>query len=520
MRINIPDSTLDRFALIDTLDLTAVASWIQTQWESAHWTDVRGFWLKRVLDDRLLVIFALPVCLLLLVAPRRRLRPAIIVTGLAFLAFLFGVLHVICWVAFCLMFYALSGHFAREVQRVDRAWQEDAERVARGEAGAPPRDFPWGPSAGAVIFIAGWFLAIQALKYIPLPGAFEAFLHTNAPWMFPWGMRGLPWEPMLAEGAVPLIGAAFYDHHLIGTAYLAIRMMHYFFELRHNRIPDQRRTLLNFFAWLCYAPNVMQGPIERFVRFQDELDTCHERRSWQSVFPAVWRIGLGVAKAVIATVFFQSVLYSHMKLGSPDGFYKHPENVPSFWLLYFGVVINIYWLYLEFSGYCDISAGIARLLGYRQIENFNHPWIATSLRDFWRRWHISLSTLLRDCIYIPLGGNRTATTFNLCVTFGLCGLWHRPIPQVFIWGVVMGLMLSVNQWWHEWMKRIDEQPTTGLGRIRRGWLRCRPLPQICAWLVTMHAFMFSLLIFFGGKAGILVPIEILARLLEPAFRLE
>jgi len=93
--------------------------------------------------------------------------------------------------------------------------------------------------------------------------------------------------------------------------------------------------------------------------------------------------------------------------------------------------------------------------------------VATSLRGVWRRWHISLSGILRDYVYIPLGGNRRHVTLNLVVTFALCGIWHFLIPQVVIWGVIMGLMLAVNQRWVQWMERLDAAPTGTLQAIRR-----------------------------------------------------
>jgi D-alanyl-lipoteichoic acid acyltransferase DltB (MBOAT superfamily) len=195
-------------------------------------------------------------------------------------------------------------------------------------------------------------------------------------------------------------------------------------------------------------------------------------------------------------------------------YFKHPEQVETLWMLYTGVFWAILTLYLQFSGYCDVSAGFARLLGYRQIENFRRPWLATSMRDMWRRWHISLSFILRDYVYIALGGNRRHVLINLCITFFLCGIWHSPILKVGLWGLLMGLMVWINQRWVDWMKRVDATPTGALPAIRRGWLKLRPLPQICAWLITQHAFVFSLLLFFGGSGIIRVPREIVRRVWE------
>jgi alginate O-acetyltransferase complex protein AlgI len=340
--------------------------------------------------------------------------------------------------------------------------------------------------------------------------------------MFPMGVRGASWEPWLfglpmAEAAdsapAQLAYLVLLDPHIIGTAYFTIRMLHYFSEIKRGGIDPERRSLLNFLAYLFYAPTLMQGPIERFNEFQNEMDTCHERRGWRNVPPALARIAWGVSKCLFGIIVFTHVMWNVLGITRPGGgtYYQHPEQIKSYALLYFGVYFQIYWLYLEFSGYCDVSAGIARLLGYRQVENFNWPWIATSLRDLWRRWHITLSFMARDYIYIALGGNRRRKIRNLCVTFILIGIWHRIIPQMALWGLVMGLMLTVNQWWTEWMKRLDQTPAGTLPAIRRAVIRTRPLPTVLSWAFTMHCFVMSLLIFFGGEGGINVAAELIRR---------
>jgi alginate O-acetyltransferase complex protein AlgI len=329
-------------------------------------------------------------------------------------------------------------------------------------------------------------------------------------------MRGWAWEPefpkLFREGTPEFIFAVFRDVHMIGTAYLTVRMLHYFAEIKRGNLPAERRTRLNFLAYLCYAPNLIQGPIERFAPFQDEMDTCHERRSWRNIAPAVARIALGIAKKLVVLWYLYPVLNGWMALRRGNIYYDHPEQLEHFWMLYVGVMVHITWLYLIFSGYCDVSAGMARLLGYRQIENFDRPYLATSLRDFWRRWHISLSFILRDYVYIALGGNRRHVTLNLCVTFFLCGIWHWLMVQVGAWGIVMGFMVAVNHAWAQWMKRLDAAETGRLPALRRKWLRLRPLPTVCAWLFTQHAFLWSILVLFGGWGAINVPMEMLLRI--------
>ncbi|MBP7745941.1 MAG: MBOAT family protein [Phycisphaerae bacterium] len=463
------------------------------------WTDWRGFWLEKILDDRFVVVYFLPLVPLLLLLPRQRLRLGIVLTGLVFAVYLFGALYAALWLLTCIAFYWLAERFAIECRRTDV--------------------LPIGPPLAAITIVGGWYIVTMVLHKLSLPTPLNDWLFAHARWIFPLGTRGLPWEPFLlrlhestASGQpAQLVYAMFWNAHNIGTAYLAARLLHYFSDLRHERIPAARRTLLNFLAYVCYAPTWIQGPIERYGVFQDELDTCHARRTWRNVPPALTRIGWGVLKSLIVTWYFHPLFWHVYGLGHVNTYYQHPEQIASFALLYFGVFLQIFGLYLEFSGYCDVSAGVARLLGYRQIENFNWPWFATSMRDFWRRWHISLSALLRDYLYIPFGGNRRHTTLNLCLTFFIIGLWHKLVPQVGIWGIVMGLMVAASQHWARWTKRLEAEPARPLARLRRGWLKLQPLPWLTDWLITQHLFVFSLLIFFGGAGALNVVREILRR---------
>ncbi len=461
------------------------------------WSDGRGFWLGVLLDDRFLVAWAIPFTIALLMIPPRYLRQAIVAGGLAFLVGVFGVLYAGFWILLVLGLHRLSEVFAREVRRTDVA--------------------PWAPPLAAGAILTGGYFASFFIARIPLPEDWNAWLYQHVPWVFPLGLRGLGWEPdwrawlpaELRRGPPPLLASLFWNPHNIGTAYVAIRMLHYFSEIRRGTLPPERRSRLNFVSYLCYAPALMQGPIERFDRFHDELSSCASRRGWHQLSPALARIALGYFKSLVSTVYFMPLMRSEYLSGR---YWQHPEQIESTWFLYFGPYIHILWLYLEFSGYCDISAGLGRLLGYRQVENFAMPWIARSLREFWRRWHISLSTLLRDYIYIPLGGNRGRVTLHLCVTFALIGIWHAPQLQLLAWGFLMGAMLSLNQRWVAWMKHLDEQPAARLAHVRRAWLKLRPLPQLLSWALTQHCFAHSLLLFFGGNAIFSVTAELLRRL--------
>lgn len=469
--------------------LTAVWSFLADPVAGAAWTDWRDFWLTRIVEGRYLVAYFLPLLPVLLILRRDRLRAGIVVTGLLFLAYVFGAAYAVFWLVAALAFHRLGERFAVECRRTD-VWT-------------------WGPPLAAGFVLVGWHAATLGLHHVWLPAELNAWLYKWLPWVYPLGVRGADWEPFFralhhapATNQPPqFLVAVFRDVHLIGTAYLTVRLFQYFSEIKRGNLPPERRTRLNFLAFVCYAPTLTQGPLERFAEFQAEMDTCHERRSWRNVLPAAGRMGLGLFKNFVVFAYLQPVLHDRLGLEGNNAYYETPEQIESFWLLYVGAGLQITRLYLAFSGYCDVSAGMARLLGYRQIENFRRPWLATSMRDMWRRWHISLSFILRDYVYIALGGNRRHVTVNLIVTFVVCGIWHALVGKMAAWGLVMGLMVLVNQYWVQWMKRLDAQPASGWAAVRRGCQRLRPLPQIAAWLLTQHAFVWSTLIIFGGVSG-------------------
>lgn len=482
-------------------DLAHYLTWPLRNPPWGHWQD---FWLSQVLDDRLMVVIAIPLVLVLLAAPRRLFRHAIVICGLAFVGFLYGLVYLAAWILLLLALYPLSENFARESQR------KDVLQV--------------GPPLAAWLIVGGGFMATFYLRFMIDWSVITSWAIAHAPWLLPFGAQWTAASMAVLTGAAtadsPLSRiAVLFDAHLIGTAYLAVRLLQYFSELKKATIPPERRSLLNFLAFLCYPFTLMQGPIERYERFQEQIDHAPERRSWSNVPYALWRIGVGLFKGLIGTLYFMPLVLG--ELTGPAGWRYYfdpgavdPSGAPHYSLafLYFGVYVHIFWLYLEFSGYCDIAVGCSRLLGYKLVENFQMPWIATSFRDFWRRWHISLSAILRDYIYIPLGGNRKHTTLNLMITFALVGIWHVPLLQLAVWGALMGFMVAVNQHWVQWVKRIDERPAHWFARVRVASNRFRPLPQMFAWAITMHCFAHSLLMFFGGPGIFRVTGELLRRL--------
>jgi len=150
---------------------------------------------------------------------------------------------------------------------------------------------------------------------------------------------------------------------------------------------------------------------------------------------------------------FAAGLAKKLLIANPIGavadqlFAIEPADLPT-WALWLALVCYALQIYYDFSGYSDMAIGIARMFGFRFPENFNYPYRATSIQDFWRRWHITLSAWFRDYVYVPLGGNRGPmwrTTLNLWIVFLLCGAWHGASWNFIVWGLWHGVFLSIER---------------------------------------------------------------------------
>jgi alginate O-acetyltransferase complex protein AlgI len=173
------------------------------------------------------------------------------------------------------------------------------------------------------------------------------------------------------------------------------------------------------------------------------------------------------------------MLLADVLQGPVDQIYALPPDQITPAVAWMGAVFFCLQLYYDFSGYSDMAIGLGRMLGFRFPENFRYPFIARTVAEFWTRWHITLSTWLRDYVFVPLGGYRTGrvhATVNLVITFFLCGLWHGASWNFVLFGLSMGVFISVERWW-----RFH----------RRGWFIKTPLPHVyMVLLITMHMVLF------------------------------
>jgi alginate O-acetyltransferase complex protein AlgI len=229
-------------------------------------------------------------------------------------------------------------------------------------------------------------------------------------------------------------------HHLllpVGISFYTFQSLSYTIDVYRREIPVER-SLRRFALYVSFFPQLVAGPI---VRAADFLPQLHRppvvtREAFQSGLLLVFR---GVFKKV--------VIADLLAVLAVDAVFGDPSRFSSLELLLalYGYAFQIY---NDFSGYSDVAIGAARMLGYEFPKNFDRPYLARNVRDFWSRWHISLSTWLRDYLYIPLGGNRGPrwmTTRNLMLTMLLGGLWHGAAWTFVLWGAWHGLLLVFSR---------------------------------------------------------------------------
>ncbi len=232
-------------------------------------------------------------------------------------------------------------------------------------------------------------------------------------------------EPLRATMRLVLpAGLSFYTFQSIG----------YVVDVYMGRVRAVR-YLPDYALYVSFFPQLVAGPIERAGHMLPQY------RAARVFNPVDWQSGLSL---MLWGFFKKLVIADNVALIANKVF---ALSEPTFPVLWAGVLAFAVQIYADFSGYTDIARGTARLLGIELMRNFNHPYLATSPADFWRRWHISLSSWLRDFIYIPLGGSRCGAArvaLNLILTFGISGLWHGASWNYVLWGLYWGF-LSLGQ---------------------------------------------------------------------------
>lgn len=222
----------------------------------------------------------------------------------------------------------------------------------------------------------------------------------------------------------------------IGISFFMFQIISYVVDVYKKEVKAQR-NLLFLGAYVSAFPQLIAGPIVRYQTIDKEL--TDRSISIDDFAVGIRRFIIGLFKKVVLANNVGYVCNSILRTNASDfGFIGA-------WL---GVICYTLQIYFDFSGYSDMAIGLGRMMGFHFLENFNYPYIASSITDFWRRWHISLSTFFRDYVYIPLGGNRVhfkRWIVNISVVWLLTGLWHGASWNFVLWGVYYGLLLVIEK---------------------------------------------------------------------------
>jgi len=245
----------------------------------------------------------------------------------------------------------------------------------------------------------------------------------------------------------------------VGISFYTFQSISYTVDVYRRKLAPER-DLLTFATFVAFFPQLVAGPIVRAVDFLPQMATPRRLED------VAWRPML----VLFLTGFVKKAVLSDNLAPYVDAFFAHPADFDglSHWL---ATMLYATQIYCDFSGYTDMAFATAGLLGYHLCQNFNYPYLATSPRDFWRRWHMSLSTWLRDYLYFSLGGSRVSRVrvlINLMVTMLLGGLWHGAAWTFVVWGALHGLALVGD---HVWRGQLGPHPAepSAAGKFF-GWL--------------------------------------------------
>jgi len=266
----------------------------------------------------------------------------------------------------------------------------------------------------------------------------------------------------------------------LALSFFTFEFVHYLMDVAGGSTPI--RNVKTFALFSIYFPSLVAGPIKRYQDFTTALPRALAQVELTEVATGARRIALG---------FFKKILLAD-NLTVALAFYEKDFfnlSTPEAWLFLAALSARIL---LDFSGYTDIALGLSQMLGLRLPENFNYPYAATGLRDFWARWHISLSSWIRDYVYIPLGGNRHGPLrrcSNLIIAFSLCGLWHGGAGHFILWGLWHGVGLVVQATYRTTLGSFGAK----IGKIFDRF-------AVLSWLLTLNYVAFGWLLFFYPAA--------------------
>jgi alginate O-acetyltransferase complex protein AlgI len=273
------------------------------------------------------------------------------------------------------------------------------------------------------------YLVIATLTSLGLLGFFKYFMFTvdSANGLF--FTLGIPYSIPVYQIILP-IGISFYTFHALS----------YIFDIYLKKI-EPSKSLLEYTLYIAFFPQLIAGPIVRAREFLPQLKDKVVITP-ENIKAGVTLMSIGIVKKVVIAdnlAYYVNLVFSNPSVPIQD--------TTSFFIIA-GTILFGLQIYFDFSGYIDIALGSAKVLGFELPQNFNKPYFSATPTEFWRRWNITLSSFIRDYLYIPLGGNRKGkvrTYLNLMISMVLCGLWHGAAWNFLIWGAYHGVLLCTHK---------------------------------------------------------------------------
>ena len=281
----------------------------------------------------------------------------------------------------------------------------------------------------------------------------------------------------------------------MGISFFTFSMISYLADVYRGRV-EPEDSFKRLLMYVCLFPKMLQGPIVRYGQIRFQLS--HRRSDGGQVFEGLLRFVLGLSKKVLLADYCGQVIADVTSLGSQNTFVGA-------WLC---AAMFMFQIYFDFSGYSDMAIGLGRVFGFSFCENFDLPYTARSVSEFWRRWHMSLGTFFRDYVYIPLGGNRLGfrrQLLNLLAVWALTGLWHGASWNYVLWGLYFFGLLAAEKHWQEKIRKIHPAGRHAITLVM----------LLLGWVIFSHEDLGALgsalagMIGFGGFTGTGVGLKLL-----------
>ncbi len=266
----------------------------------------------------------------------------------------------------------------------------------------------------------------------------------------------------------------------IGISFYTFQAMSYVIDAYKN--PDYiQRSIFKVALYITFFPQLVAGPIVKYYDFADQID--HRTTTAEMTAQGIRRFITGLSK---------KLLIANTMAVAADYVYGLENSQLSMALAWLGAVSYLFQIYFDFSGYSDMAIGLGKMFGFTFKENFDYPYVSSSMQEFWRRWHISVSTWFKEYLYIPLGGNRKGkfrTALNKLIVFFCTGLWHGASMNFIVWGLINGAFMMIESYGvfkpEKWFKPLRHIYTMFIVIVAFVFFRADTLTDACVFIGKM-----------------------------------